>query len=132
MKTNLRNYATIALFVAASFFSQAASANGEEKDPPVAQLKYIGNVADQPVFQLDLNTDKEEHFVITIKNQIGESIYSERVKAKVFTRKFRLDTESIQDDTLRVEVRASNSKKPEVFTINRYTRFVEETSVSKL
>jgi len=132
METKIKNYTTIALFFAFSLFTTAASAKGVQKDPPVAQLKYIGNVGDQPVFQLDLNTDKEDHFIISIKNQLGESIYSERVKAKTYTRKFRLDTESLTDEPLRVEVRSGSSKKPEVFTINRYARFVEETSVSKL
>jgi hypothetical protein len=132
METKIRNYTTIALFFALSLFTTVASAKGIQKDPPVAHLTYIGNVGDQPVFQLDLNTDKEDHFIISIKNQFGESIYSERVKAKVFTRKYRLDTESLQDDILRVEVRSGSSKKPEVFTINRYARFVQETSVSKL
>jgi hypothetical protein len=132
METKIKNYTTIALFFALSLFTTVASAKGEKKDPPVAQLKYIGNVGDQPVFQLDLSTDKEDHFIISIKNQFGENIYSERVTAKVFTRKFRLDTESLQDDILRVEVRSGSSKKPEVFTINRYSRYVEETSVSKL
>ena len=131
METKIRNYTTIALFFALSLFT-TASAKGVEKDPPVAQLRYIGNVGDQPVFQLDLNAEKEDHFIISIKNQLGENIYSERVRAKVFTRKYRLDTESLQDDTLRVEVKSGSSKKAEVFTINRYTRFVEETSVSKL
>ena len=132
MKTKTRNYLTIALFFALSLFTTVASAKGVQKDPPVAQLKYIGSVKDQPVFQLDLNADKEDHFVISIKNELGESIYSERVKAKVFTRKYRLDTESLQDDALRVEVRSESSKKAEVFTITRYARFVEETSVNKL
>jgi hypothetical protein len=131
METKIRNYTTIALFFALSLFT-TASAKGVQKDPPVAQLKYIGNIGDQPVFQLDLNADKEDHFIITIKNQLGESIYSERVKAKVFTRKYRLDTESLQDDTLHFEVKSGSSKKAEVFTINRYARFVEETSVSKM
>lgn len=132
MKTRIKNFTTIALFVAFSAFTTVASATGEKNSPPVAELKYVGNFEGQPVFQLDLNTIDEGNFIISIKNQFGESLYSERVKAKVFTRKFRLDTESLQDDILRVEVRSSNSKKPEVFTINRYTRFVEEASVSKL
>ena len=110
METKIRNYTTIALFFALSLFTTVASAKGEKKDPPVAQLKYIGNVGDQPVFQLDLSTDKEDYFIISIKNQFGENIYSERVKAKVFTRKFRLDTESLQDDILRVEVRSEATK----------------------
>ncbi|HET9825588.1 MAG TPA: hypothetical protein VFP87_09640 [Chitinophagaceae bacterium] len=132
METKTKKYATIALFVAFSLFTTIVSATGEKKDPPVAQLKYMGNIGNQPVFQLDLSTENEESFVISIRNQFGDNIYSERVKAKVFTRTFRLDTDSLEDDLLSVEVRSSNSKKPEVFTINRYTRFVEEASVSKL
>jgi len=133
MKTRIRNYGTIALFIASSLFSTGASAHGEKSDPPVAQLKYLGNIENQPVFQLDLNAAKEVNdFLISIKDELGETIYSERVTAKVFTRKFRLDTETLNDDQLRVEVRARGNKKAEVFTINRNTRFVEEASVTKL
>ncbi|TMI88761.1 MAG: hypothetical protein E6H06_18775 [Bacteroidetes bacterium] len=132
MKTKIKNYGTIALFIAFGLLTTAASASGLEKDPPVAQLKYIGNIENQPVFQLDLNTAQEGYFLISIENKFGETLYSERIKAKVFTRKFRLDTETLSDDELRVEVRTSSNKKPEVFTINRNTRLVEEASVTKL
>jgi hypothetical protein len=132
MKTTIKNYGTIALFSAFSLFATAASANDGKSDPPVAQLRYLGNVEDQPVFQLDLNNGEENYFLISIEDKFGQTIYSERVKAKVFTRKFRLDTETLNDDELRVKVRTVGIKKTEVFTINRDTRFVEVASVTKL
>ena len=132
MKTKIRNFGTIALFVALSFVTTVASANDETKDPPAAALKYIGILNNQPVFQLDLNSAKDEEFAIFIKDQFGEVLYTERVKAKIFTRKFQLDTDNLGDAILRVEVKTGKGKKPEVFTINRNTRSIEETSISKL
>ena len=131
MKTRIKNYVAVALSVVFIFITTIASANDGEKNPPVAQLKYIGNIKNQPVFQLDLNTDKENDFLISIKDEYGEPLYSERVKTKNFTRKFQLDTDNLGDAVLRVEVRTGD-KKPEVFMINRSSRFVEETSISKL
>ena len=132
MKTKIRNFGTIALFLAFSFFATIALANDEKKDPPAAELKYLGNLENQPVFQLDLNSIQEAEFAISIRDQFGEILYSERVKAKIFTRKFQLDTDNLGDAELRVEVRSGKSNKPEVFTINRNTHYVEETSVTKL
>ena len=131
MKTKIRNYGTIALFIAFSLVATVTLANDEKKTPPAAELKYIGILKDQPVFQLDLNSVNEEDFTISIRDQFGEILYSERIKAKVYTRKFQLDTETLGDAILRVEVK-SGKNKPEVFTINRNTRFYEETSISKL
>jgi len=129
MKT--KNYVTIALFMAFSFIATAVSANDGAKDTPGTELKYLGIINDQPIFQLNLNSDKEEYFVISVKDQFGETLYSEKVKTKTFTRNFRLDTDNLEDAIIRVEVRSGN-KKPEVFTINRNTRFYEETSINKL
>ena len=129
MKT--KNYVTIALFMAFSFIATAVSANDGAKDTPGTELKYLGIINNQPIFQLNLNSDKEEYFVISVKDQFGETLYSEKVKTKTFTRNFRLDTENLEDAILRVEVKSGN-KKPEVFTINRNTRFYEETSIIKL
>jgi len=131
MKTKIKNYGTIALFVAFSFIATVALANNGNGDTPSVQLKYLGNINNQPVFQLDLNGPQEENFTIAIKDQYGEVLYSEKVKAKTFTRNFRLDTDDLEDAVLKVEVR-DGSKKADVFTINRNTRFVEETSISKL
>lgn len=130
MKT-IKSYVTIALLVAFSFITTVTMANDEKRDTPVVELKYVGLVKNQPMFQLDLNSLKETDFFISIKDQRGEVLYSEKLKTKSFTRSFRLDTESLDNSPLKVEVK-SGKNKPEVFTINRNTRFYEETSISKL
>ena len=131
MKSKIKNYGTIALFVAFSLMATVSWANDGGNDTPAVSLKYIGLVQNQPMFQLDLNSVEETEFYVSIKDQNGRVIYNEKIKAKTFTRNFRLDTESLDDAILKVEVRDGN-KKPEVFTINRNTRYYEETSISKL
>ena len=131
MKSKIKNYGTIALFVAFSLMATVSWANDGGNDTPAVSLKYIGLVQNQPMFQLDLNSVEETDFYVSIKDQYGRVIYNEKIKAKTFTRNFRLDTESLDDAILKVEVRDGN-KKPEVFTINRNTRYYEETSISKL
>ena len=131
MKSKIKNYGTIALFVAFSLMATVSWANDGRNDTPAVSLKYIGLVQNQPMFQLDLNSVEETEFYVSIKDQDGRVIYNEKIKAKTFTRNFRLDTESLDDAILKVEVRDGN-KKPEVFTINRNTRYYEETSISKL
>jgi len=131
MKSKIKNYGTIALFVAFSLMATVSWANDGRNDTPAVSLKYIGLVQNQPMFQLDLNSVEETDFYVSIKDQEGRVIYNEKIKAKTFTRNFRLDTESLDDAILKVEVRDGN-KKPEVFTINRNTRYYEETSISKL
>ncbi len=131
MKAKIKNYGTIALFVAFSLMATVSWANDGRNDTPAVSLKYIGLVQNQPMFQLDLNSVEETDFYVSIKDQDGRVIYNEKIKAKTFTRNFRLDTESLDDAILKVEVRDGN-KKPEVITINRNTRYYEETSISKL
>jgi hypothetical protein len=131
MKSKIKNYGTIALFVAFSLMATVSWANDGRNDTPAVSLKYIGLVQNQPMFQLDLNSVEETDFYVSIKDQDGRVIYNEKIRAKSFTRNFRLDTESLDDAILKVEVRDGN-KKPEVFTINRNTRYYEETSISKL
>jgi len=131
MKTKIKNYGTIALFVAFSFIATVSWATDGRNDTPAVSLKYLGVVQNQPMFQLDLNSTEETEFYVSIKDQYGQVFYTEKIKAKNFTRNFRLNTESFDDAVLKVEVRDGN-KKPEVFTINRNTRYYEETSISKL
>ena len=130
MKTKIKNFGTIALVVALSFTATVSWAFDGTKDTPVVSLKYVGLVQNQPLFQLDLNSVEETDFYVSIKDQYGQVIYNEKIKAKNFTRNYRLNT-SVDDAILKVEVREGN-KKPEVFTINRNTRYYEETSISKL
>ena len=131
MKTTIKTLGTVALFFAFSMITSVAVANTGKGENPAAELKYLGIVKNNPVFRLDVNSKATQSFTISIKDIYGNVLYSEKVKGGTISRTFQLDTDQVQDEVLKVEVKGLNTK-AEVFTINRNSRYVDETSVSKL
>ena|SRR5213075_1711600 len=134
MKTRTMRYGkmsiVLALFLSFTFSSFAFSNDGKKDTTPV-QLRFIGNINNQPVFQLYMENPDQEEYNITISDADGTLLYFDKIKSKNFSRKFQVDTNDIQGQ-LRVEVRAKKTDKAEVYQINSITRFVQETFVTKL
>ena len=129
---NIKKIIAIALFsVFTAGFAPAVKASDSTNYASPVELKFLGNFQDLPVFQLDLNNAEEEEFVITIRNESGNLLYSDKVKGAKISRKFKFDTDELVDGLLLVEVKPSKNK-AEIFKVSTKVRFVQETSVSKL
>jgi hypothetical protein len=133
MKTNIKNYGIAALFVALSLVSATAvKANDEGKTTSTIELRFIGNLENQPVFLLNLANAEQEEFTITFRDEYGNVLYSDRVKGANISKKFMLNTDEIGNDILSVDVKAKKSGKVETFKINRSIVYVNETVVKKV
>lgn len=134
MKTELRNYRKMAI-VALAFtlaFSTPALANDGDKENPTTELRFIGNMENQPVFELNLGNNEDEYTVI-FRDEYGNVLYSDKFKgATGLTKKFMLRTEDFGDASLNVTVKSKKNKSTEVYTINRNHSYVEETLVNKV
>jgi hypothetical protein len=109
-----------------------ASATDEDKKTSKSELKVISNANEAPVFQLDLNNKEVEEFYVTIKDSFGNTLYSDKVKGSLISKKFKLNPDGMSDESIRVEVRSKKTNKSEVYTISRSAKLVQETVVSKL
>ena len=123
----------IAFFtVFATAASSVALANDSTRAVPV-ELKFIGNIKNQPLFQLNFfGTPDENEFIITIRDGFGNSLFREFIKGEVFSKKFLLNTEEMSDEPTRFEVLGKKSKKTTVFEVNRNTIYMDEMVVSTL
>ena len=133
MKTKIMRYRVMALSLAlflSSTFSFSASATNSN-DSAAVQLRFIGNLNKQPVFELNLDNIDQDEYYITISDEEGTLLYFDKIRSKNFSRKFQVNTDEIQGD-LRVEVKSKKNNKTEVYRINSVTRFVQETFVTKL
>lgn len=122
----------IATFVALSLFVTTASATNETKNIPGVELQMVGRIANQPVFQIDFNNTESDEFLLTITDDNGVELYTERLTGKNLSKKFRLNTEELGSTPVNVQIRSRKSNKIETFRINRNTRLVEENLISKL
>jgi hypothetical protein len=126
-KTRIVLVAFMLLFTVASSNSFAGT-----NDKGIVEFKYIGNTNNQPVFLLNLHNNDAGEFLITLKTQSGEVLYSEKVEGKQIARKYRLNTDEFDASAVNVEVvnRKDNSKV--VYAVSIQTRVVNDVVVNKL
>lgn len=97
------------------------------------QLKFIGNMNNQPLFQLTFSgTPSENDFVLSIKDDEGYVLYRENIKESNFSKKFLLNTDEIDDKTLLFEINNKKTNQTVVYQVNRHSRQIEEMLISKL
>ena len=134
MKTDSRNFgklAIVALALTLAFTAPAMASDGE-KDDHKTELKFIGNMENQPVFELNLSNNEEEYTVI-FRDEYGNVLYSDKFKgATGLTKKFMLKSEDFGDAALNVVVKSKLNNSTEVYSINRSHTYVEETTVNKV
>jgi hypothetical protein len=132
MTKAMRNYGILAIALIAFTLSfSTVKANEEGPKKTVTELKYVGKVENQPVFQLDLNNTEEEEFTITFRDEYGNIIYSDKFTGANITKKFLFNDE-LAEAHLNVVVRSKKRNTTEVYTINKSTSYVEETVVNKI
>ena len=130
MRTN--GILTIAVLALTLAFSTVTLANDEGKNNHVTELKFIGNLENQPVFQLNLNNTEEDEFVVTFRDESGNILYTDKFKGAGITKKFLLKAEDFGDTSLNVVVRSKKNNSTEVYSISRSHSYVEETVVNKV
>lgn len=114
-------------------FSKPLSAMDKKVDPVGVEIKYLGFVDKNPVFEISSNNAEVDNFFITIRDRAGNILYSEKLSGKSFSRRYRIDTqEEITDGGLRFEVRSANSKKTEIYVVGVNENVTREVAVNKI
>lgn len=102
-------------------------------DPPLTEVKYLGFVGRNPVFELNLNGIHTDLYLISIRDASGTVIFSERLSGKNISRKYRIDTEEeIPEGGLRFEVRSVKGKKTDVYVADVSENITREVAITKL
>jgi len=126
---------TIGLFILCTLGITPSIFAGTGSDNPT-EIKFIGNVKSQPLFQLNLNNNEAGEYLVTIEDNSGNRIYSEKVKGTNISRKYLLasseenfDSEDIQ---LVFIVTSKATGKKQTYKISSKTEFVQQYTVAKL
>jgi hypothetical protein len=129
MKKVITIIALIALTVG---FTTVTLANDEGRNKNITELKFIGNLENQPVFQLNLTNTEEDEFVVTFRDEAGNILYTDKFKGANISKKFLLKSEEFGDAALHVVVKSKKNNTSDLYTINRSHTYVEETVVNKI
>ncbi|OQP53788.1 hypothetical protein A4H97_23115 [Niastella yeongjuensis] len=134
MKIDSNNFGklTIAVLALALSFTTPAMANDGGKGTPKTELKFIGDVENQPVFELNLANKVEDEYTVTFRDEYGNVLFSDKFKGAGLTRKFMLKSDDFSDAVVNVTVKSKSGNITEVYSINRSQTYVEETQVNKV
>ena len=123
----------IALFAVTSITTSTTVLANDEKNNVKSELKFIGNINNQPVFHLVLDNVAAQNFTVIIRDDRSNVLYRYSSNdGSSFNKKFQLNTEDIGDDAVRFEITTGKNSKPVVYEVNRSTKVIEEMLVSKL
>ncbi len=135
VQTNSRNFLVVAALVLAtgttipSFASSGK--NKEVKETPVA-VKYLGSVNEEPVLQIQFTNQTEGEVTVTLRNDDGSYLYSEKFSGKEFNKKFRFERVDLNADDMKLQLQITSKGKNEsqVFQINKTTRLVDDVAIN--
>jgi len=119
----------LAFFTVFSMAAAKAEASDNSKELPV-ELKYAGHVHNQPLYKLVVNDNKAlDEFSIQIRDEYGETLYDENIKAENYTKSFVLNTNEIGDETLYFEIINRTTGQSVSYEISRYSHLEKEEPV---
>jgi hypothetical protein len=114
-------------------FSNPVLAANNRNDLPGVEIKYLGFRDKNPVFEIIMNNPKNENFIITIRDESGTVLFSEKLSGKNLSRKYRIDTEEeITEGGLRFEVTSLTNKKTVTYLAGISENTTREMSVNKI
>jgi len=132
---NVTKMITMGLFTLCTMGLTNATFAGTKTGDP-AELKFIGKIKNQPVFQLSLNNNAADEYYINIKDADYNVLYSEKIKGENLSRKYQLDIDASElndpEFGVRVEVTSVKTHKTEVYKISSKTSVTENIVVAKL
>ena len=134
-KMNAAKMIAVALIALCTIGSSNTALAAKNPNEPM-ELKYMGKTNNQPVFQLNLNNPQASEYYISIKDETGKVLYSEKVIGENVTRNYRFDVNefdlSSPDFGISVEVTTAKTHKTEVFHVKSTAHVVENFEVAKL
>jgi len=111
-------------------FLSPAFAIDEKKTIPVA-LKFIGNIENQPVFELAFTNADESEYTVVVRDEYNTVLYRDNVKGNV-TKKFMLNIEDLGNTGVQFEITGKKTDKTVIYEVNKQSRFIEDVVINKM
>lgn len=131
--SNSRNFlfASFLLFGSvAAFANNDKNNNDKTKDTAPVEFRFIGNVEQQPVYQLDINNADE--YYISFSDGSGTILYAGTIKSGTQSQRFMINAEEVGYEALTVTISSKKSNVSQVYTIKRSQSLVEENVIRRV
>ena len=132
---NLRNAARNTFLAGIFLIGLSSTVQAQDTDTPVispVEIKYLGTVDDQPVFQVDFDNLTEKNVRVSITDENGILLYGGKSNEKKFSKKFKFEKSGIDPVKLTFTLTTGKERQSQVFEINTKVWTVRDVVVTKL
>lgn len=130
---NMKSVVAIALLALTLGVSNSAVANnGGEKNNNNVELKYLGQLKNQPVFQLNIKSTPDAEYLIRIIDEANNVVYAEKMKGQDISKKFQLSDEAQENSLLTFEIINKKDNSVTTYKVRNNTRTVQDIEIAKL
>ena len=112
--------------------SSAVSAQEKTGLTVSSTINYIGSLDGQPVFNVHLDNKSGDVYYLTIRDDEGAVLYSEKIREKLFSRKFKFDNADRNDVKLTFVLEGKQGTKAQEFKVNNSTKVLNDVVVTTL
>ena len=132
---NKKTLITIGLLTLGSIgFAQIPLAKNADRS--AIEFKFIGTLESHPLFRLSLKNDEKEDYLINVRDENNDVLYSEVLKGGNLTRRYELDINDADIDLYRFkvtfEITSRKTHKTTIYNITKKVQEVEDILVAKL
>lgn len=134
MKQVINNMKTVVaafvLVLTLGFTNTSFANNGENTN--AIELKYLGNLKNQPVFQLNIKGAVDAEFMVRITDEANNVVYAEKMKGQDISKKFQLSDEALENSLLTFEIINKKDNSVTTFKVRNNTRTVQDIEIAKI
>ncbi|MGZ5191894.1 MAG: hypothetical protein ACXWCZ_12860 [Flavisolibacter sp.] len=106
--------------------------DSNKSNASAVEIKYLGSVENQPIFQVVFENSKQENVHVSITDENGIELYGEKFRDKRFSKKFKFEKLDTDPFKLRFTLTSDNEKSSQVFEVNTKVWTVQDVVVTKL
>ncbi|MBD0277703.1 MAG: hypothetical protein ICV81_07025 [Flavisolibacter sp.] len=97
-----------------------------------AEIKYLGTFGKDPVFQINVNNQSGEITFLSLRDEYGNTLYSEWVKQGDYSRRIRFEEVPVEDVKITLTLRSKKGYQKQTYQINRNIRTIEDVEIAQL
>jgi len=110
----------------------AGAASAQSSTNPDPAVKYIGTLDGQPMFKVQLNNQTGNVYHLTIKDDEGTVLYTERFTDKQFAKSFKFDNAERNNVKLTFILEGNKTVQYREFNVNSSTQVLDNVVVTTL
>jgi hypothetical protein len=104
----------------------------EKGKPDTVAIEYIGTLDEKPMFEINFDNKEGIVYRVSITDESGETLYTEKFSDKKFSRKFKLESPELSQSRLTFTIKSEKEKHTQVFVIDSNFRTVPDYVITRL